>query len=531
MELIAPARDLETLSAAFDAGADAVYVGLKQFSARKAAKNLSFEEFLTANEIKKRLNKKLYVALNTLIFQDEIPALIDILAFLETCSVDAIIIQDFGIYELIKTFSINIPLHGSTQMGTKEVKQAQFLEKLGFKRVVLERQLTIKEIEKIKENTNIELEVFVHGALCFSFSGMCFFSRAFTERSGNRGDCAQPCRWGFVDEDGKVCNPFSMKDLTGLSAINCLLKIGVASLKIEGRMKGVDYVYPVVSAYRKAIDLAKEGKLNSESIKEIEKGLNYSSLSRKGSTGFFFFDTKKTALTGDVGTGIFLGTVSNVTKTSVFFRTKELFSVGDTVRIDKPDGDERVKLPVKAIYFENEKVRSATSGSLIGIPSGGAKVKAGYKVYLVHRRESYKLGRIKQLALPTISFEKRACELKEAYYNYQKSLPTYDSKVLEQEWKPKKEYKPPLHFYATNVFSIKFLEKLGAKKLYIAPDLNEKTFPLIKPFFPLWIRLKNMPLCVSRTPVKQQVYRLKSMKNKKIDVKEINRLYYLFECS
>lgn len=151
MELLAPAQDMEVLIAAFDAGADAVYVGLKQFSARARAKNLDLEELFKAIEIKRKLNKKLYVAINTLIFENEISELIKILAYLEEGLVDAIIIQDYGVYEIIKELGIKLKLHASTQMATKNNLQIKFLERLGFSRVILERQLSLQEIQEIRK--------------------------------------------------------------------------------------------------------------------------------------------------------------------------------------------------------------------------------------------------------------------------------------------------------------------------------------------------------------------------------------------
>ncbi|GAB4433371.1 MAG: hypothetical protein OHK0040_03930 [bacterium] len=579
MELLAPARDLDTLKAAFDAGADAVYLGLKEFSARKRAKNFTEEELLQAEAIKKSLKKRIYVAINTVIFQDEIPQLIDMLAFLEAINVDAIIIQDYGLYELIKTFTINIPLHASTQMGTKNHLQANFLKGLGFKRIVLERQLTLSEIERIKKQSDIELEVFIHGALCFSLSGHCFFSKAFTDRSGNRGDCAQPCRWAFLNNAGKIEQPFSMKDLNGLSLLPSLIKMGITSVKIEGRMKGVDYVYPVVSAYRKAIDCAKEGNFDKKFIEEIEKELEYSTLSRKSDTGFFFFNQLKddNRLIGDAGVGLLVGKVQSVTKTSLFFKTGFHLNVGDTVRIDNPKGDERYKIPVKAIYLNNEKVRTAQSGSFIGIPSNEPKIRAGFTVYLVHRRNNYRPKTLSIKPTPAVNFKERALTLQRSYDAFLKALKKTVTTEHKLSFNPEKEiysidgkefyflpptlYESDLSLYekikdmkidgiiishpaeaelagnlikaasfflpSTNVFAIKFLERLNVKVLSLSPDLSEKQFELIRTYFPAWIRWQNTPCCISRVPLNSGLYRLKSLKNNAVTVKMVKDNCYI----
>lgn len=582
MELVAPARDLDTLKAAFDAGADAVYLGLKEFSARKRAKNFTFEELLTAYAIKAALKKRIYVAINTLIFQDELPRLIEILAFLEAMKTDAIIIQDYGIYELVKTFSINIPLHASTQMGTKNHRQANFLKELGFKRVVLERQLTLQEIEEIKEKTDIELEVFIHGALCFSLSGFCYFSKAFTDRSGNRGDCAQPCRWAYSSKEGTIEYPFSMKDLNGLTLVPKLMKLGITSLKIEGRMKGVDYVFPVVSAYRKLIDRAKGATLDDKSLKEIEKELEASTLSRETERGFFFFkegDKSRQLLTDERGTGLYIGTVQSVTRTALFFKTLHEFNVGDTLRIDNPKGDERFKIPVKAIYYKNKKVKTASKGTYVGLPSNEPKIKANFAVYLVHRRNSYKPKKVSIKPLPPVDWQPRNRDLKRLYNDYLKSQSHFESALVELNFDVKESiyridgerllfipptvYESHLSFYdgisesdfngllishpseallfphlpkyttfflpATNIFAINFLKRFNIKALSITPDLSQRHFELIKAFFPRWIRWQNTPLCISRTHIDRGSYRLLSVKEKTISVKNLNGNTYLMQ--
>lgn len=580
MELLAPARDLDALKAAFDAGADAVYLGLKDFSARKGAKNFTFQDFLEAQNIKKTLKKKVYVALNTLIFQNEIPLLLDTLSFLSLAGTDAIIIQDYGIYEIVNSFGLNIPLHASTQMGTKNHVQLNFLKKLGFKRAVLERQLTLSEISDIKKHSNIELEVFIHGAMCFSLSGYCYFSKSFSERSGNRGDCAQPCRWLFTDKTSKK-HPFSMLDLEALSVLPALAKLGIDSVKIEGRMKGVDYVYPVVHAYRTAIDLIEKGTIDIQNTKHLSEIIEKSTLSRKSTTGFFFFpkDPKKLVDTIESGTGLPVGKVAAVFKSSIFFKTSSELSVGDTIRIDDKDTEERIKLPVKALYFNNQKVSNVSAGSYVGIPINKIKIKAGSRIYLVHKRSTYKPSsstKIEKQNLP--DYREKSNYLKMCFNDILKSTPTFTSKIKKLSFNPEKSiyniqdignfyFIPPTIYeskldiyeelnnslidgalvslpaeatinqdilifgnfflYATNIFAIKFFSKLGFKALSISPD-SPGLFNEIKQFCQLWLEWENIPLCVSRLPMQNCRYRLSSKKHTEIAVKYIKGDTYLF---
>lgn len=582
MELLAPARDLDTLKAAFDAGADAVYLGLKDFSARKAAKNFSFHDFVQAQGIKKSLGKKVYVALNTLIFQNEIPLLLDILAFLASTETDAIIIQDYGVYEIVKSFGLKIPIHASTQMGTKNHVQANFLKSLGFKRVVLERQLSLSEITNIRNSTDIELEVFIHGALCFSLSGYCNFSKRFSERSGNRGDCSQPCRWLFSDESRNY-HPFSMMDLEALSVLPTLKKIGINSVKIEGRMKGIDYVYPVVQAYRTAIDLLQKETLDVYNATQLSELIKKSTLSRKSSTGFFFFQkTPKNLIdTNESGTGLPIGKVATVSKSSIYFKTSQELSVGDTIRIDNKNSEERFKLPVKAIYLNNKKVHNAQGGSYIGIPANLSNLKAGSNIYLVHRRKSYKplqTIKIKNQTLP--DYKELAKQINTLYEDMLKTVPTFKTELKRVSFDFEKTvyningignvyFIPPTIYesqldiyknlnskkiegtfvsnpaealinkgllifgsfflYATNIFAINFFRSQGFKALSVSKDTND-VFKEIKHYNQLWFVWDNIPLCVSRLPIQKGVYRLCSKKDRKIVVKQADGNSYLFYC-
>lgn len=264
-ELLAPAGSYEILKAVIAAGADAVYVGGSQFGARAYANNFTEEELLEAIDYVHLRGKKLFLTVNTLFKNNEInDSLYDYLLPYYKRGLDAVIVQDFGVIDYIKTHFPDLPIHTSTQMTITGVEGAKLLKNLGVERVVLARELSIAEMKKIREEADIELEAFIHGALCYSFSGQCLFSSMLGGRSGNRGRCAQPCRlpYSVLDENKKEYKKesyvLSLKDLCGIEYLQQLREAGVYSLKIEGRMKQVSYAAGVVSFYRKYIDLEKQ---------------------------------------------------------------------------------------------------------------------------------------------------------------------------------------------------------------------------------------------------------------------------------
>ena len=264
-ELLAPAGSFEILKAVIAAGADAVYVGGSQFGARAYANNFTEEELLEAIDYVHLRGKKLFLTVNTLFKNNEInDALYDYLLPYYQRGLDAVIVQDFGVIDYIKTHFPDLPIHTSTQMTITGVEGAKLLKDLGVERVVLARELSVAEMKQIREEADVELEAFIHGALCYSFSGQCLFSSMLGGRSGNRGRCAQPCRlpYAVLDEKKKEYKKesyvLSLKDLCGIEYLQQLREAGVYSLKIEGRMKQASYAAGVVSFYRKYIDLEKQ---------------------------------------------------------------------------------------------------------------------------------------------------------------------------------------------------------------------------------------------------------------------------------
>lgn len=263
-ELLAPAGSFEILKAVIEAGADAVYVGGSKYGARAYANNFTEEELLEAIDYVHLRGKKLFLTVNTLFKNDELhEGLYEYLLPYYEKGLDAVIVQDFGVIAFIKEKFPLLPIHTSTQMTVTGVEGAKLLKNLGVERVVLARELSIDEMKTISEETGVELEAFVHGALCYSYSGQCLFSSMLGGRSGNRGRCAQPCRlpYAVLDEKKKEIKKesyvLSLKDLCGIEYLHKMREAGVFSLKIEGRMKQASYAAGVVSYYRKYIDLEK----------------------------------------------------------------------------------------------------------------------------------------------------------------------------------------------------------------------------------------------------------------------------------
>lgn len=269
VELLAPVGSMESLFAAVENGADAVYLGGKLFNARQFASNFDYEELKIAVEYAHLRNVKVYITVNILIGDREMRKTLNYIKYLYEIDVDGIIVQDLGLASVVRELFPDLPLHGSTQMTINNLPGAIFLQNLGFKRVVLARETPLEEIKTIYENTNIELEGFVHGALCVSFSGQCLMSSIIGGRSGNRGICAQPCRMAYdiiqYNRDQSLSSQWnkkyvlSPKDLNTIGYLDTIINSGIVSLKIEGRMKRPEYVATIVKNYRKALELGING--------------------------------------------------------------------------------------------------------------------------------------------------------------------------------------------------------------------------------------------------------------------------------
>ena len=275
LEILAPCGSADSLDAALNTGADAIYLGMKTFSARKNASNFTYDQLLQAVEKSHLQGVKVYIALNTLFFDDETDRLKETIRQADESGADAVIVQDLGVAQLVKRIAPRLKLHASTQMTVTTASGALFARQNGFSRVVLPRELSYEEIARITSSVDIETEVFVHGALCVCLSGQCLLSAAIGGRSGNRGMCAQPCRLDYTC--GERSSVLSLKDLSLIDELQKLEQAGVTSAKIEGRMKRPEYVAAAVSQCRAA--------LNGENI---DTGLLRSVFSRSGFTKAYF---------------------------------------------------------------------------------------------------------------------------------------------------------------------------------------------------------------------------------------------------
>lgn len=281
IELLSPAGNLEKLKIAFLYGADACYIGGRDFSLRANAKNFSIEEIKEACTYAHNLGKKVYVTVNIVFHNEDVNNLKEYLIKLEKCKVDAIIVSDPLVIDVVKNNNINIPIHISTQISSLNYEDVLFWKNMGCERVVLGRETSKEEIKEIIDKTGIEIECFVHGAMCSSYSGRCVLSNYFTGRDANRGGCAQICRWTFplYDKDKKIVESdteftMSTKDLSLIKYVSDMIDIGITSLKVEGRMRSNYYIATVISTYREAIDAYYANNLTEDEIEYYSNILN-----------------------------------------------------------------------------------------------------------------------------------------------------------------------------------------------------------------------------------------------------------------
>jgi putative protease len=365
-ELLAPAGSLEAFFAAMQAGADAVYVGLKDFSARAKAKNFSLRELELVCRYVRREGRRVYVTLNTLVKERELPQLIETLGALQQMGIDGIIVQDLAVWQLVKNHFPALELHASTQMTVHNATGVKMLERMGFTRAVLSRELTLTEIAEIRSQTTIELEHFIHGALCFSFSGQCYFSSFLGGMSGNRGRCAQPCRRQHHQRQQEGYY-FSTNDLSAIDLIPQLLSAGIMSLKIEGRMKSAEYVQNVVGAYRLVLDTPPARQ--KEAIEEAKQLLK-SSFGRKPTKGFLSGDQPQDIATPSVkgATGQFLGMIEGLSGRTISFRSNGPVQIGDRLRVQPRSDRAGTAFTLRGLQVGTRKVNSIDQG-LVSVPT------------------------------------------------------------------------------------------------------------------------------------------------------------------
>jgi len=394
IELLAPAGNPEALDAAVAEGADAVYLGLKSFNARMRSSNFAWNQFEAAVETLHKLNKKIYVTVNTVITQDEMERLYRFLAYLSNIGPDGIIVQDLGLIQMAHRHFPKLKLHASTQLNIASAKAANALSRWGVARTVLARELSLEEIRTVHAQSSCELEVFVHGALCVSESGLCLFSSYLGGKSANRGMCTQACRrlyQAHMPEGEREGYFFSPADLQLIEYIPDLIQAGVASFKIEGRMKSAEYVGTVVSAYRYVID---NWEADKKAAIETGKRILANDFARKKTIYRFKDPNAPDALNPDQagGTGIYLGVISEIKKSpqpaaSVKDGVRPVHYVrlqgghytpekGDSVRIHKRDDSGRESWKIQDIM-------ETKTGAWIQLPSDFGK---GDSVYLLQTK-------------------------------------------------------------------------------------------------------------------------------------------------
>ncbi len=358
VELLAPAGDFERLQIALLYGADAVYFGGQEFSLRANAKNFTLEEIKKATNFAHQLKKKVYVTVNIVFHEDDLNGLEEYLKALDEAGIDAIIASDIIVLATAKKIHAKFALHLSTQSSVLNEGAAKFYQNLGVTRIVLAREASKKDIQKIKQETGLELECFAHGAMCTSISGRCVLSNYCTNRDANRGGCAQICRWQFTSDLTEL--PFSMtsKDLNMITHMKEMIELGVNSFKVEGRMRGIYYIATVIVTYRRLIDKILNNTLTENEKEYAEKILNRCA-NRESTPQFFEAIPKKEGQyflgREELSNQDFLGLVKSYDEKNkmVILEERNIFHVGDTVEFFGPNL-ETFSLTLSKIYDEED---------------------------------------------------------------------------------------------------------------------------------------------------------------------------------
>ena len=391
IELLSPAGNFECLKAAVQNGANCIYFGANLFSARAYANNFDDDELAKAIEYCKIRGVKTNLTLNILIKDNELESAFNVAKKAYEFGIDAIIVQDLGLAKmLIKSFP-DLPIHASTQMSVHNLQGVLELQELGFSRVVLSRELSIEEIEYICENSNIEIECFIHGALCISYSGQCLFSSMIGGRSGNRGKCAQSCRlpYELIENDKTTLDKgylLSPRDLCSLDYIPRLINCGVKSLKIEGRMKSPEYVATVTRIYRKYINLVKSNKpykIDEQDRKDLMQVFNRGNFSsghlNPHSNKDLIFSEKPNNM------GLFLGYVAkyNQSKGLITLNLNEPIEIGDTIALEKETGT----YTISELMTKNTNIKTANPNDFVTIGRMKGNIKVGDKIYKMSSKQ------------------------------------------------------------------------------------------------------------------------------------------------
>ncbi len=395
-ELLAPAGSMEAFVAAVENGADAVYLGARAFSARGYASNFSEKELEEAIDYAHLRDVKVYITVNTLLKDEEVEEALKLLSRLRAIGVDAVIVQDLGLISLAGKCLPDLPLHASTQMTLHNSEGVEFVKGLGIERVVLSRESSLEEIKRIKEKTGTEIEVFIHGALCISYSGQCLLSSLIGGRSGNRGFCAQPCRKKYrLYCEGKPIKTtgsylLSPKDLNTTSGLGALIEAGIESFKIEGRMKRPEYVAGVVRIYRRLIDRYIENPAGYFVSEEEQETLIQ--LFNRGFTQGYFFENPRMELMSRENPhnrGVPAGTVTGYDRRSnrIRVRLSRPLRLGDGIMVENAETrpEDKGKI-ISSMYYGDSPVYSAGAGDTVEIPFD-SRAPAGSTVYRTHDKK------------------------------------------------------------------------------------------------------------------------------------------------
>ena len=407
VELLAPAGSLEKAKVAFMYGADAVYAGTSRLSLRTRAE-MNSDSLKETIEYAHSIGKKVYVALNIYAYDEDYKEIEDEVKRLDEIHADAIIAADGGVIDVIKKVAPNMPIHVSTQANSTSLNACNFWKQNGAERVILARELSKDRIEHIMKNKSddLEIEMFIHGAICFGYSGRCYLSQYLSDRGANCGDCSQPCRWQYkitaeevntpgsiinIDYDEKGTYIFSSKDLCLINQIPTIIDMGVESLKIEGRLKTEYYLATVVRAYRKAIDDYYENQENFDSekyLKELEtvktRGLSEFYFSDKNNQDIHDYSGQNENLKYEYGARVLEQDENNVATVEI----KNKLSVGDTLEILVPNSIENNRFEIEDLYDveTNERIDTINPGR----KGQQVKVKIPYEVqkgYIIRRKK------------------------------------------------------------------------------------------------------------------------------------------------
>ena len=398
IELLSPVGDFECLKAAVQNGADSVYFGASLFNARASATNFDFDELEKVINYCALRNVRTHLTLNILIKDSEFKEAVMVAKKAYELGIDALIVQDVGLAQFLMKLFPDLPIHASTQMTIHNLEGVQELEKLGYSRAVLSRELSIQEIEFICNNSNIEIETFVHGALCISYSGQCFFSSMVGGRSGNRGRCAQPCRLPYELVEEKSANNktsesvidkgylISPRDLCSLEFIPQLIKAGVKCFKIEGRLKSPEYVATVTRIYRKYIDMVlndEEYIVDEKDIKDLKQifnrgGFSSGHLSNHSNHDLVFKEKPNNM-------GLYIGNVAGYNKAKGHIKVllNEKLAIGDSINFEK----ENTKYTISELMLDNSNIPHAEVGQKVVIGRMKGNIHVGDKIYKLSSKE------------------------------------------------------------------------------------------------------------------------------------------------